>query len=134
MDKEEENIVKEPSKDENSLFGRIKRSGSIMTDGDMLIKMFNRNEKGFVKNKEMKINQRKAIFGLNAVPQKDGASLTAEESAMNRGPAYDVLYGETMKKIIKNIWCQHNFNPTYLKNTTNASSRNQEYSKSLKTF
>lgn len=36
-----------------------------MTDGDMLIKMFNRNEKGFVKNKEMKINIKNKIFGLN---------------------------------------------------------------------
>ena len=51
--------------DEENLVGRLKRSGSIMTDGDMLIKMFNRNEKGFVKNKEMKINIKNKIFGLN---------------------------------------------------------------------
>jgi len=30
-----------------------------------MIKMFNLNEKGFVKRKEMKINQKNKIFGLN---------------------------------------------------------------------
>ena len=30
-----------------------------------MIKMFNLNEKGFVKRKEMKINQKAKIFGLN---------------------------------------------------------------------
>ena len=71
-----------------------------MTDGDMLIKMFNRNEKGFVKNKEMKINAKHKIFGLNVPPGKvhGGANASTtpspEETAMNKGPTYDVLYGE----------------------------------------
>ena len=133
MDKEESN---KPGYGDGDIVGRIKRSSSILTDGDMLIKMFNRNEKGFVKNKEMKINIKSNIFGLNAPVKDQGAAgkFTPEESALNKGPSYDILYGEQLVKTIKNIWCQHNFNTTYLKNTTNASSKNQDYTKSLKTF
>lgn len=119
-----------------------RRAGSVLNDGDMLIKMFNKNEKGFVKNKEMKINQKSQIFGLNAVPAANGGgpfSKAGEHggetvSNINKGQAYDVLFGEQMVRIVKNIGCQHNFNIAFLKNTTNATYKNQEYAKAIKTF
>lgn len=118
-----------------------RRAGSILTDGDMLIKMFNKNEKGFVKNKEMKINVKNQIFGLNPVAagstgaaNKVGENGNEQSTAINKGPAYDVLFGEQQVRIVKNIGCQHNFNVSFLKNTTNASQKNLEYNRAIKTF
>lgn len=53
----------------------------------MMIKLFNQNEKGFVKNKEMKINEKKPVFGLNQIK-------IDSNSSKSKGPAFDVLFGE----------------------------------------
>lgn len=61
LDKDE-NTKEHQLKDEREMMSSMResrrRAGSVLNDGDMLIKMFNKNEKGFVKNKEMKINQK----------------------------------------------------------------------------
>lgn len=85
------------------------RANSLFNDGEMLIKMFKRNEKGFVKNKEMKMHSRQEIFGLNPPQGKHF------NQSMNKGPAFDALIGEQLKKIVKKVQCEHNFNPNYLK-------------------
>ena len=72
--------------------------------------MFNLNEKGFVKNKEMKIHVKKQIYGLNTINKED-----SKGPIINHGPEFDVLIGEELKKIVQNIHCENNFNINYLK-------------------
>ncbi len=79
-----------------------------------MIKMFNLNEKGIVKRKEMKINQKNKIFGLNHesgnIKIVNGRQQTKEFSK------FDVLFGEVLlKKPITNVQCEHNLNVNYLK-------------------
>lgn len=75
--------------------------------------MFNTNQDGFVKRKEMTLNTKSDIFGLNPTIQVDG------------NPCYDVLYGEkSLYHIEKNISCEHSFQIEYLKKTNNVNFKN----------
>jgi len=51
-------------------------------EGDQLLNMFNINQNGFVKRKEMTLSVRQDIFGLNPTIERDG------------NPAFEVLHGE----------------------------------------
>lgn len=69
--------------------------------------MFKINQNGFVKRKEMTLNVRQDIFGLNPTIERDG------------NPAFEVLYGEKSERHYeKNIVCEHNFLVEHLKNNT----------------
>jgi hypothetical protein len=67
-------------------------------EGEEMMRLFNMNNSGFVKRKEMMVHKKNEIFGLN----KPG-----EENA---NPVFDVLYGETLvKHYDRQITCEHNF-------------------------
>ena len=63
-------------------------------EGDQLLQMFNLNQTGFVKRKEMQMNKRFEIFGLNST----------QEGAAKGNPVFDSLYGEVIiKHYSKNV-------------------------------
>lgn len=51
-------------------------------EGDQLLSMFNVNQNGFVKRKEMTLSVRQDIYGLNPTIERGG------------NPAFEVLHGE----------------------------------------
>lgn len=60
--------------------------------------MFNVNQNGFVKRKEMVLSVRSDIFGLNPTIERGG------------NPAFEVLHGErSVLHYEKNIVCEHSF-------------------------
>jgi len=61
-------------------YDRVRRLSSM--DGEQLIKMFNINQTGFVKRKEMQAQIISEIFGLTSIPSVDS------------NPVFNVLYGE----------------------------------------
>jgi len=61
-------------------YDRVRRLSSM--DGEQLIKMFNINQTGFVKRKEMQAQIISEIFGLTSIP------------AVDSNPVFNVLYGE----------------------------------------
>ena len=67
-------------------------------DGEQLIKMFNINQTGFVKRKEMQAQIISEIFGLTSIPSVDS------------NPVFNVLYGEQLiRHLNQNIVCEHTF-------------------------
>lgn len=67
-------------------------------EGDQLISMFNVNQNGFVKRKEIAICIRQDIFGLNPTIERDG------------NPAFEVLHGEkSVQHYERNLICEHSF-------------------------
>lgn len=109
--KNQEEESKEGLKKFEQIREKTRRMSSL--EGDQLISMFNTNQDGFVKRKEMALNTRNDIFGLNPTIQLDG------------NPCYDVLYGEKLLcHIEKNISCEHSFQIEYLKRTSNPHFKN----------
>jgi hypothetical protein len=67
-------------------------------EGDLLISMFNVNQNGFVKRKEIAISIRQDIFGLNPTIEREGNEL------------FEVLHGEkSVQHYERNLMCEHNF-------------------------
>ena len=76
-----------------------------------MMRLFNLNNNGFVKRKEMMILKKNDIFGLNA-----------SQTDVSSNPVFDVLYGEVLvKHYEKQITCEHNFQPQYLKRSSSKS-------------
>lgn len=77
-------------------YDRVRRLSSM--DGEQLIKMFNINQTGFVKRKEMQAQIISEIFGLTSIPSVDS------------NPVFNVLYGEQLiRHLNQNIVCEHTF-------------------------
>lgn len=73
-------------------------------EGDDLLEMYQLNENGFVKRKEMKVLTKNSILGLQSYVDK-------KESIV-----FETLFGEELVKYVeKDAYCEHNFKIDYLK-------------------
>ena len=74
-----------------------------------MMRLFNMNNSGFVKRKEMMVHKKNEIFGLNKPGEENANSV------------FDVLYGETLvKHYDRQITCEHNFQAQYLKRSNSS--------------
>ena len=102
LDKRRRSSIKELVEIEQTM-ERTRRLSNM--DGDQLLAMFNLNQEGFKKRKEMPGYRKNVIAGLNS------EATNPDPKSIGRGfkhQAFDVLYGEKLIQHISTpIYCEH---------------------------